>query len=197
LIGSTNRQPATWPPADEWPPEAIGHPTAAQLEGEATAMVSHPGGEQSGRAPAAGESVVGRNLRIKGECEVAGRLLVEGHITGDVRASSVEVAAGGRVDGSISGPDGKSPAGSVVVGGRVGGGVRGARVDVQAQGEVMDGVVSTDSVVSGRVNGGLAASGRFTLSGTGFVEGDVRTRRLVVEEGGQVNGSIRMDEVVD
>lgn len=155
-------------------------------------MVSNPGGEST-----AGQSVVGKNLRIKGECEVAGRLLVEGHITGDVRASSVEVAAGGRVDGSISGPDGKSPAGTVLIAGRVGGGVRGGRVEVQKDGEVMAGVKSTDSIISGKVNGGLVASGRFTLSGTGFVEGDVRTRRLVVEDGGQVNGSIRMGEVKD
>lgn len=147
--------------------------------------------------PAAGQSVVGRNLRIKGKCEVKGRLLVEGHITGDVRGSTVEIAAGGRVDGSISGPDSKSSAESVIVAGRVGGGVRGGRVEVKAQGEVMGGVTSTDSVVAGKVNGGLAASGRFTLSGTGFVEGDVRTRRLVVEDGGQVNGSIRMGELSD
>lgn len=160
-------------------------------------MASLTGEAQSGREPAAGESVVGKNLRIKGECEVAGRLLVEGHITGDVRAASVEVAAGGRVDGSISGPDGKSPAGSVLIAGRVGGGVRGGHVEVQSRGEVMDGVVSTDSVISGKVNGGLSASGRFSLSSTGFVEGDVRTRRLVVEDGGQVNGSIRMGEVAD
>lgn len=158
-------------------------------------MASHTSEERSRGAPAAGVSVVGRNLRIKGECEVAGRLLVEGHITGDVRASSVEVAAGGCVDGSISGPDGKSSAESVVVAGRVGGAVHGGRVEVKEKGEVMDGVVSTDSVVSGRVNGGLTASGRFTLAGTGFVEGDVRTRRLVVEDGGQVNGNIRMGEV--
>lgn len=160
-------------------------------------MVSNPGGEQSGREATAGQSVVGKNLRIKGECEVAGRLLVEGQITGDVRASSVEIAAGGRVDGGISGPDGKSPAGTVLVAGRVGGGVRAGRVEVQREGEVVKGVVSTDSVISGQVKGGLTASGRFTLSATGLVEGDVRTRRLVVEDGGQVNGSIRMGEVVD
>lgn len=140
---------------------------------------------------------MGKNLRIKGECEVAGRLLVEGHITGDVRASSVEVASGGRVDGSISGPDAKSSAGSVLIAGRVGGSVRGGKVEVQREGEVMKGVVSTDSVISGRVNGGLVASGRFTLSSTGFVEGDVRTHRLVVEDGGQVNGSIRMGDAAD
>ncbi len=157
-------------------------------------MPSHPSVEESGREPTAGESVVSRSLRIKGECEVQGRLLVEGHITGDVRAAGVEVAAGGRVDGSISGPDGKAAAGTVLVAGRVGGGVKGNQVEVRRQGEVMGGVVSTDSLVGGRVNGGLIASGRFTLSATGFVEGDVRTRRLVVEEGGQVNGSIRMGE---
>jgi len=45
---------------------------------------------------------VGRSLRINGECEVAGRLRVDGQITGDVRAASVEVAAGGRVDAATS-----------------------------------------------------------------------------------------------
>src|SRR5690554_6693634 len=69
-------------------------------------------------------SVVGRGLRIQGECEVPGRLVVEGHITGDVRAAQLEVVPGGRVDGSVSGPDGKAPASSVVVAGRVGGEVR-------------------------------------------------------------------------
>lgn len=152
---------------------------------------------RSGGESTPGESVVGRSLRIDGECEVAGRLRVEGRITGDVRAASVEVTESGRVDGSISGPDGKSLAQSVTVAGRIGGSVRGERVDVQRQGEVAGGVRSTDSVVSGRVKGGLVASGRLTLSGTGFVEGDVRTRRLVVEDGGQVNGSIRMGETVD
>jgi cytoskeletal protein CcmA (bactofilin family) len=83
------------------------------------------------------------------------------------------------------------------VAGRVGGSVHGGRVEIQREGEVMAGVKSTDSVVSGTVNGGLVASGRFTLSGTGFVEGDVRTRRLIVEDGGQVNGSIRMGEIAD
>lgn len=160
-------------------------------------MASQTGGDQYGRAPAADVSVVGQSLRIKGECEVAGRLIVEGHITGNVRASSVEVVAGGRVDGSISGADGKSSADSVSIAGRVGGGVRGGRVEVKEKGEVMGGVKSSDSVVAGRVNGGLAATGRFTLSSTGFVEGDVRTRRLVVEDGGQVNGNIRMGEASD
>jgi len=146
-------------------------------------------------APASADvSVVGRGLRIQGECEVPGRLVVEGHITGDVRAAQLEIVAGGRVDGSVSGPDGKSPAASVVVAGRVGGEVRGGRVEVHDQGEVVRGVKSTDAVIRGRVTGGLVAEGRLTLTATGFVEGDVRARRLVVEEGGQVNGSIRMGD---
>jgi len=159
--------------------------------------IATSGEGRSAGEPAPGESVVGRNLRINGECEVRGRLRVEGQITGDVRAGSVEVAAGGRVDGAISGPDGKSAAASVFVAGRVGGGVRGGRVEVQKDGEVDNGIVSTEAVIGGRVNGGLVATGRFTLSSTGFVEGDVRTRRLVVEDGGQVNGSIRMAETFD
>ena len=115
------------------------------------------GERRSGGESTPGESVVGRSLRIDGECEVAGRLRVEGRITGDVRAGSVEVVEGGRVDGSISGPDGKSLAQSVTVAGRIGGSVRGEHVDVQRQGEVIGGVRSTDSVVSGRVKGGLVA----------------------------------------
>lgn len=139
-------------------------------------------------------SVVGRGLRIQGECEVPGRLVVEGHITGDVRAAQLEVMAGGRVDGSVTGPDGKSPASSVIIAGRVGGEVRGGRVEVHDKGEVVRGIKSTDAVIRGRVTGGLIAEGRLMLAATGSIDGDVRARRLVVEEGGQVNGSIRMGD---
>ena len=139
-------------------------------------------------------SVVGKGLRIQGECEVPGRLVVEGHITGDVRAAHLEVLHGGRVDGSVTGPDGKSPASAVIIAGHVGGEVRGGRVEVHDKGEVMRGVKSAEAVIRGRVRGGLVAEGRLTLTATGFVEGDVRARRLVVEEGGQVNGNIRMGD---
>lgn len=157
-------------------------------------VARNPSDQQTGAQPTSGVSVVGRSLRIKGECEVPGRLMVEGRITGDVRASHLEVASGGRVDGSVTGADGKTPAGTVVVAGHVGGEVRGARVEVHHEGEVRGGVISGEAVIRGRVSGGLVADGRLTLAATGLVEGDVRARRLVVEEGGQVNGSIRMGD---
>jgi cytoskeletal protein CcmA (bactofilin family) len=151
---------------------------------------------QAGTQPAASApvSVVSRGLRIQGQCEVPGRLVVEGHITGDVRATHIEVVADGRVDGNVTGPDGRAPAGTVLVAGHVGGKVAAERVEVHDKGEVGGGVVTTDAIVRGRVSGGLMAGGRVTLAATGFVEGDVQARRLVVEEGGQVNGSIRMGD---
>jgi cytoskeletal protein CcmA (bactofilin family) len=145
-------------------------------------------------APDTPVSVISRGLRIQGRCEVPGRLVVEGHITGDVRAVHIEVVADGRVDGNVTGPDGHAPAGTVLVAGRVGGKVAAERVEVHDNGEVGGGVVTTDAIVRGRVSGGLQAGGRVTLTATGFVEGDIRARRLIVEEGGQVNGNIRMGD---
>jgi cytoskeletal protein CcmA (bactofilin family) len=47
-------------------------------------------------------------------------------------------------------------------------------------------------VIVGNVNGNVNASERVEIHGTGVVNGDVRTPRLIVQEGAVINGSVEM-----
>lgn len=158
---------------------------------------SDKGDEQRAASAAASGplSVIGKGMRIEGDCATEGNLRIEGHVTGDVSAARLEVVGAGRVDGNITGSDSAGGrAGQVVIDGRVGGAVHAARIEVREGGVVEGGVVSGDAVIRGRVSAGVVAEERLLLASSGLVEGDVRTDRLAVEEGGRVNGGIRMSE---
>lgn len=171
-----------------------------------------PGGERSARgagrsgqpAGQAGESLIAAGMVLNGDCRTEGPLRVEGHVTGDVRASQLVVAAGGRVDGDVTGHGGGAGGGpggeagasgaerTVVIEGRVEGAVDAPRVEVGPEGSVGGGMRVKDAVVRGRVVGGITTEGRLLLDATAVVEGDVIARRLGLTEGGQVFGTIRI-----
>lgn len=54
-------------------------------------------------------------------------------------------------------------------------------------------VSATEIVVGGVVRGNLSASGRVEISSTGHLVGDVRSKVLVVREGGALNGKINVE----
>ena len=45
------------------------------------------------------------------------------------------------------------------------------------------------------MRGGIGAQERVELQATSVVHGDITTKRLFVQEGGEINGVIRMGEV--
>jgi cytoskeletal protein CcmA (bactofilin family) len=49
-----------------------------------------------------------------------------------------------------------------------------------------------EAIIGGRVEGNVHATDRVEVQATAEVMGDVYTRRIVVLEGGSVNGSIKM-----
>jgi len=55
-------------------------------------------------------------------------------------------------------------------------------------------IVTQDAVVSGTVIGTLVAESRLELQATCLVEGDIRTRRMQLEEGAILNGTVHMGE---
>lgn len=148
--------------------------------------------EQTGDSPTH-MAFIANGMRIQGSCETAGELRIEGHVTGDVRAGSLEMTRTSRVDGDVLGPD-ADKAQPFVIHGRVGGAVRAARVEIGREGHVDGGVAAVEAVVHGRVSGGVVAQHRLILEETGVVEGDVRAHRLALKEGGMVNGDIRMGD---
>lgn len=141
-----------------------------------------------------GASLVSRDMRILGDCITEGRLRIEGTVTGDVTAGGLEVAPSGSVEGDVVVRKKGGSGEAIVVDGNVKGAVRGPRVEVGEKGRVDGGLVATEAVVEGHVQGGILAEQRLILEETAVVEGDVRARRLALKEGGQVNGNIRMGE---
>jgi len=139
-------------------------------------------------------SVISKDMRMTGNCETDGQLLIEGKISGNVTAHGVELAAAGSVDGDVIAA-GKATSEQVfVIRGLVTGAVRAAQVEVPLGGKVHGGVVADEAVIHGQVHGGILARRRLTLEETAEVEGDVHARRLALKEGGQVNGNIHMGD---
>lgn len=86
--------------------------------------------------------------------------------------------------------------GTVRIEGTVEGSVRaGKAVVVGKDGEVNGEIVTQDAIVSGRVVGTLTAESRLELQSTSKVEGEVFARRMQLEDGAMLNGTVHMGEV--
>ena len=99
------------------------------------------------------------------------------------------IAAGMTVTGDID------SAGVVKVEGRVEGSVRTARqVLIGRQGEVKGDIETREAVIGGRVEGTITATERVDVQATASVNGDIHTKSIVVQEGGKINGTVKMTE---
>lgn len=88
--------------------------------------------------------------------------------------------------------------GTLRIEGRVQGTVRAAKaVVVGEEGEVVGDIRTGDAVIAGSVTGGIVAESRVELQATARVEGDIRCRRVKLEEGGVVEGRLEMEEAGD
>lgn len=85
--------------------------------------------------------------------------------------------------------------GTVRIEGTVQGSVRAGKAVVVGKDGVVDGNIETqDAVISGRVKGTLVAESRLELQATCHLEGEVRARRMQLEEGAVLNGTVSMGE---
>jgi cytoskeletal protein CcmA (bactofilin family) len=85
--------------------------------------------------------------------------------------------------------------GTIRIEGIVEGSVRAGKAVVVGKDGVVSGDIATqDAVISGTVNGTLVADSRLELQATSRIEGDVRARRLQLEEGAIFNGTVHMGE---
>ena len=113
----------------------------------------------------------------------------KGGAGGDAVTGLSIIGAGMRVVGDISAE------GVVKIEGTVVGTVQAAKqVLVAKGGEVEGDVVSREAIIGGEVRGGIYAEERVELQATSVVHGDVSTKRLFVQEGGEINGVLRMGE---
>lgn len=101
------------------------------------------------------------------------------------------IGSGMRVVGDISAE------GVVKIEGTVVGTVQAGRQVLVAKGGLVEGdVVTREAIIGGEVRGSIQASERVELQTTSLVHGDIATRRLLVQEGGEINGVLRMSEGV-
>jgi cytoskeletal protein CcmA (bactofilin family) len=99
------------------------------------------------------------------------------------------IGAGMRIVGDIAAD------GVVKIEGTVSGTVRAAKqVLVARGGEVEGDVISREAIIGGEVRGAIYAEERVELQSTSIVHGDVSTKRLLIQEGGEINGVLRMGE---
>lgn len=99
------------------------------------------------------------------------------------------IGSGMRVVGDISAE------GVVKIEGTVVGTVQAGRQVLVAKGGLVEGdVVTREAIIGGEVRGSIQASERVELQTTSVVHGDIATHRLLVQEGGEINGVLRMGE---
>jgi cytoskeletal protein CcmA (bactofilin family) len=99
------------------------------------------------------------------------------------------IGAGMRIVGNID------TAGVVKVEGTIEGAIRGAKQVLLGRSGVIHGDIhAADAVLGGKVVGSIVATERVELQATASIEGDVSTRSIVVFEGGQINGTVRMGD---
>ncbi len=82
-----------------------------------------------------------------------------------------------RVEGSV---EGTLKAGKSIVVGR--------------GGEVTGDIVTQDAVISGRVSGNIVAESRLELQSTCDIQGEIRSRRVQLDEGARFNGQVHMED---
>lgn len=85
--------------------------------------------------------------------------------------------------------------GTIRIEGTVEGSVRaGKAVVVGKDGLVKGDVATQDAVISGRITGTLSADSRLEVQATARIEGEVKARRLQLEEGAVLNGTVNMGQ---
>jgi cytoskeletal protein CcmA (bactofilin family) len=85
--------------------------------------------------------------------------------------------------------------GTIRVEGSVEGSIKaGKAVVIGKQGLVTGDITTQDAVISGRVEGTLVAASRLELQATCRIEGEIHTRRMQLEEGAVLNGSVHMGQ---
>ena len=84
--------------------------------------------------------------------------------------------------------------GVVRIEGRVSGNVAAGIQILLSQGGVIEGDLSTkEAVLAGEVHGMVVATDRIEVQASAQVHGDIVTPRLLIQEGGRINGAIRME----
>lgn len=86
--------------------------------------------------------------------------------------------------------------GTLRIEGTVEGTVKAGKAVVIGKDGVVQGDVDTqDAIIGGRVTGAVIAESRLELQATSVIEGEIRARRIKLDEGGRINGTVHVGDV--
>ena len=71
----------------------------------------------------------------------------------------------------------------------------GKAVVIGKDGRIDGDILTQDAIVGGTVKGTVVAESRLELQATCVIEGEIRARRIKLDEGGQVRGNVHVGEV--
>ncbi len=99
------------------------------------------------------------------------------------------VATGMRIDGRLD------TNGVVKVEGMVSGSIRAEQQVLVAKGGIVEGdILTREAVIGGEVRGAIYADERVEVQASSQVNGDITTKRILLQEGGEVNGNLKMED---
>jgi cytoskeletal protein CcmA (bactofilin family) len=99
------------------------------------------------------------------------------------------IGPGMRVDGDCFAE------GTLRIEGHIKGTVRAGKAVVVSKDGVVEGdVLTQDAIIGGKVNGTVVAESRLELQATCMINGEIRARRIKLDEGGQLNGNVQTGE---
>lgn len=100
------------------------------------------------------------------------------------------IGPGMRVDGDCTAD------GTLRVEGHIKGTVRAGKAVVVSKDGVVEGdILTQDAIIGGKVTGTVSAESRLELQATCQIQGEIRARRIKLDEGGQVNGNVTTGDV--
>lgn len=112
---------------------------------------------------------------------------------GPVRDNNLSIIAPGmRIAGDLT------TDGVVKIEGTVKGSIRARQQILVAKGGTVEGdLYSREAIIGGKVLGGIYADERVEVQPGSTVNGDITAQRIVVQEGGEVNGHVRVGRPAD
>lgn len=158
----------------------------AELETQDTAAQTQPATAPAPAVSHAQTSIIAAGTVITGSIQSEGNLELQGEVKGNIDCKG-DLALRGKLTGDATSAN--VSLNSIQVKGNL---VATGLVEID-ENSVVNGDIQADSLVlNGKVNGNTTLTNRLSLGSSGTITGDVTAKKLVVAEGGTIDGAVRI-----
>ena len=71
----------------------------------------------------------------------------------------------------------------------------GKAVVIGKDGAIIGDLITQDAIIGGKITGTVVAESRLELQATCLIEGEIKARRIKLDEGGRINGRVQTGEI--